>query len=52
MGFMLPGQTVSYDNAGQTVNYIQNKNVPKAYTDETLLYAKAFMQQVFTDYLK
>jgi phosphoglycerol transferase MdoB-like AlkP superfamily enzyme len=52
MGFMLPEQSVSYDNAGQTISYIQNKNAPKAYTDKTLDYAKAFMQQVFTDYLK
>jgi len=52
MGIMLPNQTVSYDNAGQTVSYVQNKNAPKGYTDRTLLYAKAFMQQVFTDYLK
>jgi hypothetical protein len=52
MGFMLPGQAVSYDNAGQAVSYIQNKNAQKGYTDKTLMYAKAFMQQVFTDYLK
>ncbi|WP_184550546.1 LTA synthase family protein [Mucilaginibacter sp. FT3.2] len=52
MGFMLPNQAVTYDNAGGTISFIQNKKLPQAYTDKTLLHAKAFMQQVFTDYLK
>jgi phosphoglycerol transferase MdoB-like AlkP superfamily enzyme len=51
MGFMLPNQTVTFDNAGNTVSFIQNKNMPQSYTDKTLLYGKAFMQQVFTQYL-
>jgi phosphoglycerol transferase MdoB-like AlkP superfamily enzyme len=52
MGFMLPGQAIAFDNAGVTVSYIQNKNASKKEIDKSLLYAKAFMQQIFTDYLK
>jgi hypothetical protein len=50
-GFMLPGQAVSYDNSGQRVIYRQNKNADKKLTDKALLYGKAFMQQIFTEYL-
>ncbi|TFF40609.1 LTA synthase family protein [Mucilaginibacter psychrotolerans] len=52
MGFMTPNQAVSYDNAGQRVNYIKNPAAPKAETDETLLLGKAFLQEVFTEYMK
>jgi phosphoglycerol transferase MdoB-like AlkP superfamily enzyme len=52
MGFMLPQQAVSYDNAGQRVSYIKNPDAPKIRTDETLLLGKAFLQQVFTEYMK
>ena len=52
MGFILPQQAVSYDNAGQRVSFIKNQNAPKAKTDEALLLGKAFLQQVFTEYMR
>jgi len=50
-GFMFPEQAVTYDSSGQQVIYRRNKNVDKALTDKTLLHGKAFMQQIFTEYL-
>jgi phosphoglycerol transferase MdoB-like AlkP superfamily enzyme len=50
-GFMLPRQSVSYDNSGRRVIYISNKNTDQKTTDKTLLYGKAFLQQVFTEYM-
>ncbi|MDB5112697.1 MAG: hypothetical protein JWR67_3811 [Mucilaginibacter sp.] len=50
-GFMLPQQAVSYDNSGQRKIYVSNKNAAKSITEKTLLYGKAFMQQIFTEYL-
>ncbi|MEO8887468.1 MAG: sulfatase-like hydrolase/transferase [Mucilaginibacter sp.] len=50
-GFLLPQQAVSYDNSGQRVIYIRDKNAPKNVTDSALLYGKAFMQEIFTEYL-
>jgi phosphoglycerol transferase MdoB-like AlkP superfamily enzyme len=47
-GFMLPDQAVSYDNSGQRMIYVKNKGVA---TDKALLTGKAFMQQIFTEYL-
>ncbi|OOQ56506.1 LTA synthase family protein [Mucilaginibacter pedocola] len=52
MGFMLPNQAVSYDNAGARVNFVKNPKAPQAQTDEALLLGKAFLQQVFTEYMK
>jgi phosphoglycerol transferase MdoB-like AlkP superfamily enzyme len=52
LGFMLPKQAVTFDMAGNTISYIQDKNQPQANTDETLLLGKAFMQMVFTDFVK
>lgn len=50
-GFMLPEQAVSFDSSGQRMIYTKNKNAPKAATDNALLHGKAFMQQIFTEYL-
>ncbi len=50
-GFLLPQQAVSYDSSGQWMIYTKNKNAPKSITDETLLHGKAFMQEIFTEYL-
>ncbi len=47
-GFMLPDQAVSYDSSGQRIIYVKNKGVS---TDKALTTGKAFMQQVFTEYL-
>jgi len=50
-GFMLPGQAISYDGTGKRTIYTRNKNAGKALTDKTLLHGKAFMQEIFTEYL-
>lgn len=50
-GFMTPEQAVSYDNQGRRMIYIKNKKADKAITENTLLTGKAFMQQIFTEYL-
>ena len=50
-GFITPQQSVAYDNSGQKIIYVQNKKVAQSLTDRTLLYGKAFMQQIFTEYL-
>jgi phosphoglycerol transferase MdoB-like AlkP superfamily enzyme len=52
MGFILPQQAVSYDNAGERVSFVKNPKAPKTKTDETLLLGKAFLQEVFTEYMK
>jgi len=51
-GYMLPQQAVSFDNSGQRMIYVRNKNAGKSITDSTLLYGKAFMQEIFTEYLR
>jgi len=50
-GYLTPQQAVSYDNSGQRMIYIRNKQAPGSLTNKTLLYGKAFMQQIFTEYL-
>lgn len=50
-GYITPEQAVSYDNSGQKMIYIRNKQADKSITNRTLLYGKAFMQQIFTTYL-
>jgi phosphoglycerol transferase MdoB-like AlkP superfamily enzyme len=50
-GFMQPEQAVSYDGSGQRMIYVKNKHADKALTNQTLFYGKAFMQQIFTEYL-
>ena len=51
-GFMLPQQAVAYDNSGERMIYNRNPNTDKRVTNKTLLYGKAFMQEIFTEYLK
>lgn len=50
-GFMLPQQAVAYDNSGERMIYTRNPNADKSVTSKTLLYGKAFMQEIFTEYL-
>jgi phosphoglycerol transferase MdoB-like AlkP superfamily enzyme len=50
-GYMSLQQAVSYDNSGQRMIYVKNKQAPESITAKTLLYGKAFMQQIFTEYL-
>jgi len=50
-GYMTPQQAVSYDNSGQRMIYVRNKQTPESITNKTLLYGKAFMQQIYTEYL-
>jgi phosphoglycerol transferase MdoB-like AlkP superfamily enzyme len=50
-GFLTPQQAVSYDSSGQRMIYLRNKNADPALTNKTLLDGKAFMQQIFTEYL-
>lgn len=50
-GFMLPQQTVSYDNSGRRIVYIGNKKADQATTDKALQHGKAFLQQVYTEYM-
>lgn len=50
-GFMLPQQTVSYDNSGRRIVYVSNKNANQVFTDKALLHGKAFLQQVYTEYM-
>jgi phosphoglycerol transferase MdoB-like AlkP superfamily enzyme len=51
MGFMLNGQTISYDNLGKQVVYTQNPKSDKATNQKALLYGKAFLQEIFTEYM-
>lgn len=50
-GFMMPEQSVSFDNLGREVIYTKHTNANKAVTEKALLYGKAYLQQVFTDYM-
>lgn len=50
-GFMQPRQAVSYDGSGQRMIYVKNPHADKDETNQTLFYGKAFMQQIFTEYL-
>jgi phosphoglycerol transferase MdoB-like AlkP superfamily enzyme len=50
-GLSLPQQTISYDNAGNRVIYIRDRNVPHTVNDKILEQGKAYLQQVFTDYM-
>jgi phosphoglycerol transferase MdoB-like AlkP superfamily enzyme len=51
-GFITPQQGVSYDNQGRRRIYVEKPNASQAITEKTLLTGKAFMQQIFTEYLK
>ncbi len=50
-GFMQPQQRVSFDATGGRLIYVKYPNQPAAVTDSTLLRGKAFMQQIFTEYM-
>ncbi|WP_214070535.1 alkaline phosphatase family protein [Mucilaginibacter sp. dw_454] len=50
-GYLTPEQFVSYDNSGRRIIYTKNKNADSAITEKTLRTGKAFMQQIFTEYL-
>ena len=50
-GFMTQQQQISYDNSGQQTIYKGNKAAPDSITQKTLRTGKAFMQQIFTEYL-
>lgn len=49
--FMTPQQVVSYDNSGRRIVYTGNKNANAKATDKALLYGKAFLQEVYTEYM-
>lgn len=49
--FMMPQQTVSYDNSGKRIVYTGNKNADQKDTERALLYGKAFLQEVYTEYM-
>jgi hypothetical protein len=51
MGFMLNGQAISFDNLGKQVVYVKNPKGDKALNEKTLLYGKAFLQEIFTEYM-
>lgn len=50
-GFMMPDQSVAYDSQGKRVIYRKNPNADRKFTDEALINGKAYMQQVYTEYL-
>lgn len=50
-GFMSPEQSVSYDNIGQTMIYTQYPHASNAVNEKYLQYGKAYLQQVFTEYV-
>ena len=50
-GFMQPGQAVSYDNSGQRMIYNSKRNADEKSTEAALAYGKAYLQQVFTEYM-
>ena len=50
-GFMTPQQAISFDNLGKEVIYTKYPKADKAANEKALLYGKAYLQQVFTDYM-
>ncbi len=50
-GFMTPEQAISFDNIGKTVIFTRYPKAPKATGDKNLAYGKAYLQQVFTEYM-
>ncbi|EHQ30148.1 LTA synthase family protein [Mucilaginibacter paludis] len=50
-GFMTPEQAVSFDNIGKEIIYTKNPKADKALNDKTVTYGKAYLQQVFTEYV-
>ena len=50
-GFMTPQQAISFDNIGKEVIYLKYPHAAKAVNDKHLQYGKAYLQQVFTEYV-
>lgn len=51
-GFITPQQGISYDNQGRRRIHVEKPDADQAITEKTLLTGKAFMQQIYTEYLK
>jgi len=50
-GFLMPKQGVAYDSQGKRIIYRKYPDADKQLTEEALLNGKAFMQQIYTEYL-
>jgi phosphoglycerol transferase MdoB-like AlkP superfamily enzyme len=50
-GFMMPEQSISFDNIGKEVIFTKNPHAGSAVNEKTLQYGKAYLQQVFTEYM-
>ncbi|RKR84981.1 phosphoglycerol transferase MdoB-like AlkP superfamily enzyme [Mucilaginibacter gracilis] len=50
-GFITPEQGVSFDNIGKETIFIKNPKVSKAVNEKHLQYGKAYLQQVFAEYV-
>ena len=48
---MTPQQAISFDNLGKEIIYTKYAKADKATNAKTLLFGKAYLQQVFTDYM-
>ena len=48
---MMPQQAVAYDSQGKRIIYRKNPTADQILTDEALINGKAFMQQIYTEYL-
>ncbi|PYF72903.1 LTA synthase family protein [Pedobacter nutrimenti] len=51
LGFVKPGQTVTFDNTGKTVLYNDDKKDKKK-TDETLRSGKSYLQKVYQQFIE
>jgi len=51
-GFITPEQSISFDNIGKEVIFTKYPNAPKAVNDKNLQYGKAYLQQVFQEYVE
>ncbi|MEO6520902.1 MAG: sulfatase-like hydrolase/transferase [Mucilaginibacter sp.] len=50
-GFITPEQSISFDNIGREVIFTKYPHASKAVNDKNLTYGKAYLQQVFTEYM-
>ncbi|WP_099365341.1 LTA synthase family protein [Sphingobacterium sp. 1.A.4] len=50
-GIIQQDQEISYDHVGNSINYMKNKDYPKAKTDSLLNIAKAYYQEVYQDFM-
>jgi phosphoglycerol transferase MdoB-like AlkP superfamily enzyme len=50
-GFMTPEQSISFDNIGKEIIFRKNQNADKATDEKNLQYGKAYLQQVFNEYV-